>query len=190
VTRGLRVLVTSDTHIPDFAKALPATLIEEAKRSDVVLHAGDVTSPAVLEELATHAPLHVAIGNNDGPEVSRWGGRLEVHLDLEGCRIAMLHDSGPTRAREGRMRRRFPEADLVVFGHSHIPIDVEVDGQRLFNPGSPTWKRRQPEPTYGILEIHGGKLRSRIVPVPVIPLRNRKATVTRLAGPRDRGPAS
>jgi uncharacterized protein len=163
VTRGLRVLVVSDTHIPDFAKQLPAVVLEEARRSDLVLHAGDVTSRAVLEELATHAPVHVAIGNNDGPEISRWGGRLEVHLELEGVHIAMLHDSGPAKAREGRMRRRFPDADIVVFGHSHIPIDAEVDGLRLFNPGSPTWKRRQPLPTYGVLEIGDGRVSSRIV---------------------------
>jgi putative phosphoesterase len=165
VTRGLRILVISDTHIPDFARALPVALIEEAKRSDLILHAGDVTSPSVLEELATHAPVHVAIGNNDGPDISRWGGRLEVHLEVKGLRIAMLHDSGPTRAREGRMRRRFPDADVVVFGHSHIPIEVEVDGQRLFNPGSPTWKRRQPRPTYGIIETGRRGLRTRIVEI-------------------------
>ena len=163
MTSGLRVLVTSDTHIPDFAKRLPATLLAEAARSDLVLHAGDVTSPAVLEELAIHAPVHVAAGNNDGPEISRWGARLEVRLELEGVRIAMLHDSGPAKAREGRMRRRFPDADLVVFGHSHIPIDAEADGQRLFNPGSPTWKRRQPQPTYGVLELRAGQVRSRVL---------------------------
>jgi putative phosphoesterase len=163
VTNGVRLLVISDTHIPDFAKILPHHVIAEARRSDLILHAGDVTSPAVLEELASHAPVHVAIGNNDGPEISRWGGRLEVHLELEGLRIAMLHDSGPAKAREGRMRRRFPDADLVVFGHSHIPIDAEVDGMRLFNPGSPTWKRRQPQPTYGLLEVRDGRVESRIV---------------------------
>ncbi len=63
------------------------------------------------------------------------------------------------------MRRRFPRADLLVYGHSHIPIDMEADGLRLFNPGSPTWKRRQPEPTYGMLDISGGRIRSRIVPI-------------------------
>ncbi len=160
---SVRVLVIADTHIPDFAKTLPAKLIAEARRSDMILHAGDVTSTLVLEELARHAPVHVAAGNNDGPDIERWGGRHEIHLEIEGVRVAMLHDSGPSRGREGRMRRRFPDADLVVFGHSHIPIDSEVDGQRLFNPGSPTWKRRQPEPTYGLLELGDRRVRSRIV---------------------------
>ena len=158
-----RVLVVADTHIPDFAKELPAALIAEARRSDVILHAGDVTSPAVLEELATGAPVHVALGNNDGADIDRWGAEHEVRLELEGVRIAMLHDSGPSRGREGRMRRRFPDADVVVFGHSHIPIDADVDGLRLFNPGSPTWKRRQPRPTYGLLEVGDGRVESRIV---------------------------
>jgi putative phosphoesterase len=166
VTRGLRVLVVSDTHIPDFAKELPPRLIEEAKRSDLILHAGDVTAAAVLEELTTYAPVHVAIGNNDGPDISRWGGRLEVRLELEGMRIAMLHDSGQSKGREERMRRRFPDADVVVFGHSHIPIDTEDEGQRLLNPGSPTWKRRQPNATYGVLEIGEGRLSSEIVALP------------------------
>jgi putative phosphoesterase len=165
VTGGVRVLVTADTHIPDFAKALPPHLIAAARGSDVILHAGDVTSPVVLEELAQHAPLHVAVGNNDGPDIERWGGRQEVELELDGIRLAMIHDSGPSRGREGRMRRRFPRADLLVYGHSHIPIDMEADGLRLFNPGSPTWKRRQPEPTYGMLDISGGRIRSRIVPM-------------------------
>ena len=161
--RDARLLVISDTHIPDFAKELPGVVLAEAKRSDLILHAGDVTSAAVLEELASHTPVHVAIGNNDGPDISRWGGRLEVHLEVEGVHIAMLHDSGPSKGRERRMRRRFPDADVVVFGHSHIPIDVEADGMRLFNPGSPTWKRRQPHATYGVLEIADGRVSSRIV---------------------------
>ncbi len=165
MTRGLRVLVIADTHIPDFAKRLPAQLLDEADRSDVILHAGDVTSTAVLEEFATYAPVHVALGNNDGPDVERWGARHEIDLELGGVRIAMLHDSGPSRGRETRMRRRFPEADVVVFGHSHIPIDAEVDGLRLFNPGSPTWKRRQPQATFGVLEMGAGRIHSRILRV-------------------------
>ncbi len=163
----MRILVTADTHIPDFARAVPAAVLKEARRSDVILHAGDVTSPVVLDELARHAPVHVAAGNNDGVDITRWGAEHEVRLELEGVRIAMLHDSGPSRAREGRMRRRFPDADVVVYGHSHIPIDVEFEGLRLFNPGSPTWKRRQPFPTYGVLGIRAGRLRSRIVPIRV-----------------------
>jgi putative phosphoesterase len=159
----VRVLVLSDTHIPDFAARLPANLLPELRRADVILHAGDVTSPDVLDELASFVTVHVALGNGDGPGVAAWGAMDEVRLDLGGLAVAMVHNSGPRTGREGRLTRRFPEARLIVFGHSHIPIDVEHQGVRLFNPGSPTWKRRQPAPTYGIVLIERGRVRTRIV---------------------------
>ena len=158
-------VVLSDTHVPDFAKRLPDALRRPLERADLFLHAGDVTSAELLDELARLAPVHVAMGNRDRPDVEAWGARHEVRLEVEGVRIAMLHDSGPTKGREGRMRRRFPEANLVVFGHSHIPIDVVADGLRLFNPGSPTWKRREPVPTYGELRLERGRVRARHVPL-------------------------
>jgi len=159
----VRILTLSDTHIPDFARAIPAALHPALARADLILHAGDVTSAEVLEELASHAPLHVALGNNDGRTVAEWGGLDEVRLDLEGIRLAMVHDAGPREGRDRRMRRRFPDADLVVFGHSHIPLDVRDGAVHLFNPGSPTWKRRQPRPTFGWVEVVGERIRTRIV---------------------------
>lgn len=159
----MRIVVIADTHVPDFAKELPAALLRAVRRADVVLHAGDVTRADVLERLEAHAPVRAVRGNNDGPDVAAWGAPDELIEDLDGVRVAMVHDSGPRAGRESRMRRRFPDAHLVVFGHSHIPIDADVDGQRLFNPGSPTWKRRQPRATYGTLAISNGRLRTRIV---------------------------
>ncbi len=162
----MRVVVLSDTHIPDFARELPAGLVPALRRADLILHAGDVSRAVVLQELSSYAPVHAAMGNNDGPDVEAWGAREEVRVELEGWRVAMLHDSGPRDGRELRMRRRFPDAHLVVFGHSHIPLDaVTADGLHLFNPGSPTWKRRQPAPTYGVMRITPAGIRSRIVPV-------------------------
>lgn len=137
-----RILVLGDTHIPDFAPRLPKTLGRYVRSADLILHTGDVTSPSVLDELAEHAPVHAALGNDDGPDVEAWGARFEVRLELDGLRIAMLHDGGRRDGRQRRLARRFPDADLIVFGHSHIPIDTPVDGVRLLNPGSPTWKRR------------------------------------------------
>jgi hypothetical protein len=132
----------------------------------VILHAGDVCTAAVLDELAQYAPVHAVCGNNDGPDVAAWGAAETAELDLDGVRVAMLHDSGQAAGRLHRMRRRFPGADLVVFGHSHIPLDVSGEGLRLFNPGSPTDRRRQPHGTLGVLRIEDGRLlQARIVEV-------------------------
>ena len=152
------VVVLADTHIRrNSARRLPAAVYAALERADLVLHAGDVVTGDVLEELAGFAPTLAVLGNNDG-ELT---GRLpEERLFLvEGLRVAMVHDSGPTKGREGRLQRRFPTADLVVFGHSHIPVDAPgLDGQRLFNPGSPTERRRQPHHTFGRLLVDGGRL--------------------------------
>jgi putative phosphoesterase len=161
----MRLIVIADTHIPDFARTLPRRLLPALRRAELILHAGDVTSPGVLDELTRFAPVHVAAGNNDGPDVRAWGADDEVHLDVEGVRIVMLHDAGRRSGREQRLRRRYPEADLVVFGHSHIPVNHRHDGMRLFNPGSPTWKRREPVPTYGSISIAGGRMGARVVPL-------------------------
>jgi putative phosphoesterase len=166
VSTVLRVGVVSDTHAPRFWKRMPARVAEHLVDVDVVLHAGDVCEPGVLDELATLAPVHVVQGNNDGPAVRAWGATDELSLTLAGLRVAMLHDSGPAKGRLPRLRRRFPEADLVVFGHSHIPWDEQHDGFRIFNPGSPTDKRRQPQGTIGLLRIEDGRiLDARVVPV-------------------------
>ncbi|HWM06307.1 MAG TPA: metallophosphoesterase family protein [Actinophytocola sp.] len=162
----MRVVVLADTHAPRRWKTCPPRVAEELRGADVILHAGDVCVPSVLDELAEYAPVHVVAGNNDGPDVVAWGAPETLSLDLAGLRVAMIHDSGASAGRTGRMRRRFPDADLVVFGHSHIPMDETGDGVRIFNPGSPTDRRRQPHGTLGVLEIADGTLRSaRMVPV-------------------------
>ncbi len=162
----LRVAVISDTHAPRFWKFMPPAVGHQLTDVDAILHAGDVCTPDVLDELAAFAPVFVVLGNNDGPDVAAWGAAETLELDLEGIRVAMIHDSGSKERRQFRMRERFPVADLVVFGHSHIPWDTEQHGQRLFNPGSPTDKRRQPQGTMGQLVIDGGALVSAtIVPV-------------------------
>ncbi|MDP8957064.1 MAG: metallophosphatase family protein, partial [Actinomycetota bacterium] len=116
----MRIVVVSDTHVPDFAMGLPKELFPNLQEADLILHAGDVTSATVLDELASYAPVQVALGNNDREDVAAWGALPEVNLDADGTRIVMLHDSGRREGRERRLRRRFPDADLVVFGHSHI----------------------------------------------------------------------
>ena len=152
------VVVLADTHIRrGSTRRLPAAVYAALEEADLVLHAGDVVTGAVLEELAGFAPTLAVLGNNDTELV----GQLpeERVFIVDGLRIAMIHDSGARKGREARLRRRFPTADLVVFGHSHIPIDVPgANGQRLFNPGSPTERRRQPVHTFGRLRIDDGRL--------------------------------
>lgn len=162
----LHVAIISDTHAPRFWKFMPAAVAAQLAGVDLILHAGDVCTPSVLDELAAFAPVHVVRGNNDGPDVAAWGAPETIEVVLEGVQVAMIHDSGPKQGRARRMRSRFPDADLVVFGHSHIPWDTEEDGQRLFNPGSPTDKRRQRQATMGRLVIDQGTVVSaRVVPV-------------------------
>ncbi|GII58024.1 phosphoesterase [Planotetraspora thailandica] len=162
----MKIAVLADTHAPRRWKSCPATVARHLRQSDVILHAGDVCTAAVLDELAQYAPVHAVLGNNDGPDVAAWGAPETVELDLAGLRVAMIHDSGQASGRTARMRRRFPDADLVVFGHSHIPMDLTGDGVRVFNPGSPTDRRRQPHGTMGLLTVEDGSLaEARIVAV-------------------------
>lgn len=133
--------------------------------ADHILHAGDVCDKAVLDELKMLAPVTVVMGNCDSFDIRDWGARDEVEIELDGVRIAMLHDSGPKTGRWQRMRTRFPSASVVVFGHSHIPWNEERDGLLLFNPGSPTWKRTAPFTSMGLLWIEGGTVEGEIFPV-------------------------
>jgi hypothetical protein len=158
----------SDTHAPRRWKSCPPAVAEYLRGVDLILHAGDVCTAAVLDELAQYAPVTAVLGNNDGADVAGWGAPATASLEAGGLRIAMIHDSGAAAGRLDRMRRRFPGADLVVFGHSHIPLDEPApDGAfRIFNPGSPTDRRRQPHGTIGLLDIADATLRSaEIIPV-------------------------
>jgi putative phosphoesterase len=162
----MRVAVLADTHAPRRWKSCPPAVAAHLAGVDLILHAGDVCTAAVLDELAAYAPVHAVRGNNDGPGVAAWGAPDTLQLDLDGLQVAMIHDSGPAAGRPTRLRRRFPRAELVVFGHSHIPLDHAENGQRIFNPGSPTDRRRQPRGTLGLLDIAGGRLISaQILPV-------------------------
>ena len=156
----------SDTHAPRYWKACPPEVARRLDGVDLILHAGDVCRAAVLEELAAFAPVRAVLGNNDEPDVAAWGAPEMLRLDLDGLPAAMVHDAGPAAGRPRRLRRRFSGAELVVFGHSHIPLDLTADGVRIFNPGSPTDRRRQPRGTMGLLRVEDGRLvEAGIVPV-------------------------
>jgi len=162
----VRIAVLSDTHSPRYWKRCPETVAAALQGVDLILHAGDVCRVETLEELSTFAPVRAVRGNNDGADIEAWGATETLELVLGGLKVAMLHDSGAATGRGRRLKRRFPGADLVVFGHSHVPWDEVHDAQRAFNPGSPTDRRRQPHGTMGELVVESGALVSaRIFPV-------------------------
>jgi uncharacterized protein len=155
---SLRIAVIADTHMPRGGRRLPPRCVKEIAASDLLLHAGDFFSPEVLEELARIGPPLLAVhGNVDSPELRQ---RLpaELSLELEGVVLAIVHDAGPATGRLQRMRKRFPEADAVIFGHSHLPLHERTSGFQIFNPGSPTERRRAREHTMGIAELDGGEI--------------------------------
>ena len=147
------------------SRAVPPGAWPYLESADHILHAGDVVDPALLDEMKSLAPLEVVMGNCDGWDVRDWGASDELEIELGGVRIAMLHDAGPRGGRAARMRKRFPEARVVIFGHSHIPWNEDEDGLLLFNPGSPTWKRQAPITSMGLLWIEDGTVEGEIVPV-------------------------
>jgi putative phosphoesterase len=161
----MRIVVLADTHLRDTSsRRLPDAARRALASAELILHAGDVVEGGLLRELREVAPVHAVLGNNDHALV---GVLPETWSDeVDGVRIAMVHDSGPRAGREGRMHRRFPDAALVVFGHSHIPWDAPgLDGQHLLNPGSPTQRRRQPHRTIAVVETRGGAFTTRIAEV-------------------------
>ena len=135
-------------------------MIPHLQRADLILHAGDLMDPTLLEELAAYAPTRAVRGNLDPPEA---GLPETLEFEFGGARVAMIHDSGTKRGRRSRMQRRFPEARIVVFGHSHIPWLEDQDGLILLNPGSPTDRRRQPDHTFALLRVEGREVTTEIL---------------------------
>jgi putative phosphoesterase len=165
-----KLLLVSDTHLPKRARVLPEQLWAAIDEADVVFHAGDWVDVALLDELqARSAKLIGVAGNNDGPEL--WARLPEIaRKTIDGVRIAMIHETGAALGRERRMDTAFPDTDVLVFGHSHIPWNtVAPSGMRLLNPGSPTDRRRQPNGTYITAVVDGGTLRDvALIPLPPI----------------------
>ncbi|WP_372670993.1 metallophosphoesterase family protein [Amycolatopsis kentuckyensis] len=155
----MKLLLISDTHLPARARVLPEQVWDEVAAADVVVHAGDWVEAALLDELEERSKRLIGVyGNNDGddlrarlPEIAR--------ADLDGVRLAVIHETGSKQGREQRCDARFPDTDVLVFGHSHIPWDTTTPaGLRLLNPGSPTDRRRQPFCTYQTARVENGVL--------------------------------
>ena len=160
------IAIISDTHLPRGARRLPEACVERIAAADLLLHAGDFSTAETLRELeAIGPPLMAVHGNVDGADVRRLLPAERV-VEAAGARIAMVHDAGPSHGRLERMRREYgARADALVFGHSHLPLHEEAADFQIFNPGSPTERRRAPEHTMGLARVEGGALRFEIVPL-------------------------
>jgi putative phosphoesterase len=157
------IAVISDTHLPRGARRLPDSCVKRLRRAELILHAGDVMTAAALGELELLGPPVLAVhGNVDDAELRR---RLPVArvVDAGGARIGMVHDAGPAKGRLARLRRRFPDSDAVVFGHSHLPLHERQEGFQIFNPGSPTERRRAPSHTMGLARVSDGSVALELV---------------------------
>jgi uncharacterized protein len=154
----VRLVLTADTHVPKRARDLPEQLWRAIDEADVVVHAGDWVDVSLLDRLEQRSARLIGVyGNNDGPALR---ARLPevARAELDGVRLAVVHETGAAAGREARCARRFPDADVLVFGHSHIPWDNTAGELRLLNPGSPTDRRRQPHATFMTAAIAGGRL--------------------------------
>ncbi|MFJ2506966.1 metallophosphoesterase family protein [Arthrobacter citreus] len=170
-----RALLIADTHVPKRAKVLPAQVWDEVEAADLVIHAGDWVSEELLDELQDRSrKLLGCWGNNDGPGLRARLPEVGTAV-IDGVRIAVVHETGTAKGRETRMQDAFPDTDLLVFGHSHIPWDTTTPNGllRLLNPGSPTDRRRQPYCTYMVAHIDDGTVD---VELHRLPLRNSRTS--------------
>jgi putative phosphoesterase len=159
------IAIVADTHMPRGRRAIPQRCRELMLTSDLIMHAGDLVSEEVLREIeAIGPPVEAVSGNMDSAALQRFLPDRTV-VEAEGARIAMVHDGGPARGRLARLRRTFPDADAVVFGHSHVPIHERDGDFQIFNPGSPTERRRAPHHTMGSAHVTGKSIEFELVVV-------------------------
>jgi hypothetical protein len=152
------IAIVADTHLPRGERRLPQQCLAHLRSAELILHAGDISAVSALDELTALGPPVLAVHGNVDEQalVERLPAQLELEIDR--IRVAMTHDAGPARGRLSRLRRRFPRADAVVFGHSHIPLLESAAGFQIFNPGSPTDRRRQRRHTMGLARVQDGAL--------------------------------
>ena len=161
----MQLAIISDTHMPRGDRAIPAACLDRCREADAILHAGDLADIAVIRLLHTLGPaVHAICGNVDTPAVRAvLPARLE--LELAGVRIGMTHAPGAAGGRLARLRAAFPGCDAVIFGHTHMPEHGEDEGFQIFNPGSPTERRRAPVHTMGIAQVTAGRISFELVVV-------------------------
>lgn len=154
----MQIAIIADTHLPKGLRRLPDACVERLVAADLVIHAGDFSRISVLRELQSYCQLVAVHGNVDDYDV-RHALPHSREVQADGARIAIIHDAGPGQGRLARLRHRFPDADAVVFGHTHQPLhERAADGFQIFNPGSPTERRRAPRHTMGMARAENGRL--------------------------------
>ncbi len=163
VRPAVLLAIISDTHLPRGSRALPDACVEQLRDADLIIHAGDLLTLSVLEELRRYGEVAAVHGNVDDAQLMATLP-AELELDAGGCRLAVIHDAGRRHGRLERLRRQFPAADAVIFGHSHIPSHERAsDGFQIFNPGSPTDRRRSPHHTMGVARAVDGRLEFELI---------------------------
>jgi putative phosphoesterase len=151
----VRIGIISDTHLPRGTRRIPNACLEQLRGCELVIHAGDFVSEEALEQVEAIGPPLAAVHGNVDPQAVRRRLPERRVVDAGGVRIGVVHDAGSARGRLERLRSRFPDADAAVFGHSHMPLHEERDGFQIFNPGSPTDRRRSPHHTMGLAHVEG-----------------------------------
>jgi putative phosphoesterase len=160
------IAIISDTHMPKGKRRLPADCLDRLRAADLIVHAGDLCALSVLRELEEINPVVAVGGNVDDQEVKRLLPHTATVPIEGGPPIVVIHDAGPARGRLERLRARFPDAQAVIFGHSHLPLHERApDGFQMFNPGSPTERRLAPSPTMGIAHVARGRVEFELAPV-------------------------
>jgi hypothetical protein len=160
------VAIVADTHMPRGGRRLPEPCVERLRGADLILHAGDFMARPLLDELQELGPPVLGVhGNVDEAELRRELPERRV-VEVGEARIGMVHDSGQRGGRLERMRAAFPDVDAVVFGHSHMPLHEERDGFQIFNPGSPTERRRAPCRSMGVARVEGGRVQFELIELP------------------------
>ena len=160
----MHIAIISDTHLPRGSRVLPDGCIERLKPADLIIHAGDFSRLEVLEELKALGPVVAVYGNTDDAMLRATLPETMVIGVGDDLKLAVIHDGGPAQGRLRRMRARFPATDAVIFGHSHIPLHERApDGFQIFNPGSPTDRRRQPRHTMGLCHLRQGALEFELI---------------------------
>jgi putative phosphoesterase len=163
VSLPMEIAIISDTHMPRGWRRLPAECVDRLRAADLIVHAGDLMTLAVLDELRGYGEVVAVHGNVDDAHV-RAALPETATVAADGVSLGVIHDAGAARGRLERLRHRFPDADGVVFGHSHMPLHERLpDGFQIFNPGSPTERRRAPTHTMGLARVSAGTLQFSLV---------------------------